>query len=144
MPSAPTSVAELRRLTALWQRRLGLGHFAIGVRIGDPEEGCTAAVLQPRPEYEEAVITFAPWLVGRGDPGDGLIVPLEEWDARRVEVTVVHELLHVCVKPMTRTLDLVDGHLHRDSEAILRAALEAAEERVVDRLARALVAAFAV
>lgn len=144
MPSSITTLGEVRRLVARWAPRLGLLGYEVHVRAGDAEElgGCAAQVAVGVQDYREAVIELAPWAIGRAPYPEGMMVERDGWTPARVEATVVHELLHIAVKPMTRTLELIDGHLHRDSASILDRAHRAAEERVVDALAVALVEAW--
>lgn len=53
-----------------------------------------------------------------------------------VDVTIVHELLHLLVRECRRTFNLVEGQVHRDVFDLLRQHFETAEEQLVERVAR--------
>lgn len=60
-------------------------------------------------------------------------------DDRRIEATVVHELLHVFCKDVENVFDLIDGQLHRDVDSVVLESFGNANESVIDRLAHRLV-----
>lgn len=140
-PRPIATEAELRKLIRRWAPRLGLADWRIDVIIGELE-GDNAEVRQHEHEYREAVIVFPPWFVGLAEYPDGQLRPRDHWAPGDAEATVVHELLHLATKPIARALALMDGQIHPHTEAVLEGAVTAAEERVVDNLARALVAAW--
>lgn len=53
-----------------------------------------------------------------------------------VDVTVVHELLHLIFRRGRRIVDELDGLIHRDVHKLLEERFEVAEELAVERLAR--------
>lgn len=129
------SERELARRARLWARRLGIGHYRIELVIGATEDSDHIAEAKRTTPYEEATLIFQPWTVGQGAPPEGAKALTDEL----LEQTLVHELLHVAVKPMFATLALLEDHLHPAAAALFAKAFEDAEERVVDRLAWALV-----
>ena len=65
---------------------------------------------------------------------------IETGDPAEVDVTIVHELLHLLLRETRRTLDLIGGQLHRDAMAVISEHHRVAEEIVADRVSRAVVA----
>jgi hypothetical protein len=59
---------------------------------------------------------------------------------RKIEITVVHELLHALVRPWRRLLNAVEDDLPARAHHALHEEQEHEEEQLVDRLAYALVA----
>lgn len=132
--------AQLGELVRLWQRRLGLEHWEIHHRIGPVEDAY--AQVDHQPNYERALITFAPWLLKQEMPPENVLqLPLTD---RRREEVVVHELLHCWTRDYRAILEeLIHDQVHRDVYSVLSDAVEMAEEKSIDRLASALVRSFA-
>lgn len=82
------------------------------------------AIVQTAEDYLEARIFFTDEALDR--------------DAPDVEVTIVHELLHPAMRELRGVIDRVQ--LHPAEAGSVLSALSSAEERVVDRLSRAIVA----
>ena len=134
--------AQLRGLFKLWQTRLGLGTWKIGVEFAECGRECHDIVLMEthRPaDYDTATIQVQPFALTGDIPEGWVIQPLTD---EYLEIKVVHELLH-CVMRDMRFCDVsIDGQLHRDVDAAWQIVQKRAEEQTVDRLATALVKAF--
>ncbi len=92
-------------------------------------------MTSPTKYSDEALLRFAPWLLGQADrPPE--VLPAADDEA---EVVVVHELLHVALRDVDRGHEIVEGQLHRDVEAVFLASQSAALERSIERLSLALV-----
>jgi hypothetical protein len=81
------------------------------------------------------------------DSADDATVALSEgffdWPERQRRRTLIHELLHCSLRPLTvAAYDPVEGTLSPSVRDVWRSALDEAEERTVDRLAAALVSKF--
>jgi transcriptional regulator of heat shock response len=124
LPSSPTGVTrkQLAARVELWRRRL-TPEWRIAVSTDEPDDG-TAAQIQASGDYH-----FAQIQVARKVLADHLA---------EVDVTIVHELLHLTLREMRRVVDLVDGQVHPDVHEVLAAAHGSAEEAVVERLARVI------
>lgn len=118
---------QLVKLTADWQARLGLQEWRIAVVFGELPE------MRANVDYNAlkrwATITYNPAEVIGGSEDDDV----------RVAVTVVHELLHLMLVPLTATAERLHGHDDEGAEGVYRDALLLAEEVFVDRLAYAIV-----
>lgn len=127
--------ARLRRLARLWAGRLGLSHLEIELVVEALDDD-TKANADLSPNYDFARITFQPWMIGRGDPPERTL-PGELADAG-VEKTLVHELLHVALKPIRRVRAGFEEQVHPDAWSLFENLVDGAEETVVDRVAVAL------
>lgn len=80
------------------------------------------AVIQADDDYHHARLWLAPETRagGRGE----------------LDVTLVHELLHLELRELRRTIDLIDGHVHRELATMLDERWTSLEEQTVDRLSR--------
>lgn len=125
---------QLESLVRLWQERLGLGGWRLVVEVETPDGG-NAATASPTRYSDEARLRFAPWLLGKAErPAE--VLPAHDDE---VEVVVVHELLHLALRDLDRGHEIIEGHLHRDVEAVFLAGQNAALERSIERLSLALV-----
>lgn len=131
---------RLRELVTVWQQRLGLDKWDIHVEIRQADDDCSA-MTQRSENYDTATIVFQPWMAGQAPaPTDW---PGRPWDETEVEKTVVHELLHCCLRDLKyAAVEPLDGHLHRDVDKIFQHGVSSAEEKVVARLSEALVNAW--
>lgn len=131
---------NLRRLVTEWASRLGLNAWDLHVEVKQLDDDTSAQTHRSR-TYDAATITFQPWMAGHGDyPTDW---PGRPWDDAEIEKTVVHELLHCCCRDLKHaSVDPLDGQLHRDVLQVWEAGVYKAEEKVVARLADALVNAW--
>lgn len=135
---------RLHELLGVWSERLGLQNWRIALRVGGLDDESSSMEVARSTTYERAVIHVAPWLLGLAPvPEDALFGE----DARRdewVEASLVHELLHLYTRDIRAVVrDDLCGQLSRDAYALAEAAIARAEEQCVDRLAEALVRAFA-
>lgn len=53
-----------------------------------------------------------------------------------LDVTIVHELVHLLLRELRRTIDLLDGQVHRDVHRLLEERFRHEEELLVERVAR--------
>jgi hypothetical protein len=115
-----------------WRPRLGLQHWQLTVEWpaerddDDPDAERPKASTWRARDYDEARVSFDPHRVG-------------DWDRREANVLAVHELLHLPTREVEYVLDLIDSHLHRDSQELVERAHRHAVEGAVDRLAYRLV-----
>jgi hypothetical protein len=108
--------SELQELCAEWQSRLGLAHWKMSVRFGDPNEmGSCIANESHQPEFETALIKIL-----KPSAYSGLF-------PQDMEQSLVHELLHILVSPLEP-----EGGYHGTQDFLF--------EQTIDRLARILVA----
>lgn len=119
---------ELERRVELWRALLA------------PEWRITLEPRGPHPDEEEhrynaAVQADDDYLHARLWVRDGFYraKPLGE-----VDVTIVHELVHLGLRELRRTLDELDGLVHRDVRELLVERFRTEEERLVERLARVI------
>ena len=121
--------AKIRELVRIWQKRLKLDRQAVTLIFVDecPYEGDELCLAETKPNknYDRARIWF-------------YLDQLEKYDDDEVEVTVIHELLHVAHKGIEKCIGLLDNVLTNDSLAVYEAAFDMHNERFIDRLAWAL------
>lgn len=124
---------QLRRLADRWAPRLGLDGWTIDITIGTSELGAgDSAMCRPAAYYRRARIQVAPDALERGQ------------GAPTWEHLVVHELLHIATRDIRQAaLEYLDGQVAPAAHEVYELAFERALEGEVDRLAGALVAAFA-
>jgi hypothetical protein len=71
------------------------------------------------------------------------LLELGKWDpSEYVEVSVVHELLHMCLRDIVRASDFIRTDIHPTTRDSWDNAFEQAEEQTVERMAFALVRAW--
>lgn len=128
--AADVTQDELAAIVAFWIPKLGLERWDIQIEWdekewrelhGDDSSGPDASMHRSR-DYDQASILF--------NPND-----YAKWPPLKAHRIVVHELLHALTRDVEHVLDLLDGHLHRDVESVLRATHRHAIEGAVDRLA---------
>lgn len=129
--SKPTKRWAEARLR-VWIDRLGLGHWDIVLDWETPSDEGTYAQCWRASDYDRATIHVCP-----------------EWASYSrefLEPILVHELLHVSLRDVSRANDFALKAVEDNTVAnnIAVAAWKRAEEGVVDRLARALVASYPV
>lgn len=116
----PERASEIRRWISIWQAKLGLSHWDIRLidREPDPDESASVAIW--------ALNHIAVVRVGPGVPPHGL------------ERTVVHELLHIVLRPLefwgAETREYVPGPLHSFLERTERDEREVAIEKLTHAL----------
>jgi hypothetical protein len=132
----------LALLLDLWKKRLGLESWIIEMKVGEIDEPGSYMEVDKSTQYERAVLYVAPFTLGAGDvPKEALAIPITD---EFVEASLVHELLHLVLRDVTIIVrqDL-DGSLHPYALEQVQNAAMRAEERVVDKLAVALVRSLA-
>lgn len=127
--SRPTE-AWVERRCKTWADRLGLGHWTITVDWDQPtDEGKLATVYRSH-DYDTArIILTSDW---------------QKMTRSDLDQTIVHELLHLNVRDLSRAHDYLLEAVEDNTAAtnIAIAAWKRAEEGCVDRLATALASAF--
>lgn len=131
--------AQLRSLFERWVPRLGLERWDLELRVEDCESDVAYMEVERSFTYERAVIRCQPWVLTGQVPDELMTLRLTP---RRIESSLVHELLHLHTRDLVKVANTVDGQLHRDAFRIYDDAVDRAEEQLVDRLAVALVTAF--
>ena len=141
--------AILNEHVTVWKQRLGLGRWTIAVKF-EPQNiigndgGGSAAQCHRHDQYDRAVISFSPFLTGDGDWPECLEQTIWSDDTEHfMECIVVHELLHCVMRDIMTASEHVDFEIAGPSKRIWDSAWKVAEEQTVDRLAHALVDAFA-
>ncbi len=134
----------LRDLVTLWQNRLGLDHWEVVVKFAEPElDGRTCVMKVDRSHYyDHATITVHPAAIGKGELPASIerdILDQASDHTAFYERTIVHELLHCCLRDLMEAGELVGDQLHRDVRAVWDEAWRRAEEATVERLAKALI-----
>lgn len=135
---------DLRSLLGLWQRRLSLDHWFLVLKVGGCEDASTYMEVHRSTVYQRAVVHCQPWMLGEGEAPEDVLIRGDDLTDSFVEESLVHELLHLHTRDMRAIVrDDLDGQVHRDVYTVLEAGMSRAEEQCVDRLASALVRAFA-
>lgn len=138
---------RLQALLTVWQERLGLQLWDIDLAVhdaipdGEPLDEHTWMRTVRHSAYQRAVVAVASHLLDDGPPHPARWEDVSV-DDRRVETILVHELLHCWVAPLTDVADAVEDEIRPEMYRVLRDWTYQAEERVVDTMARALVASF--
>lgn len=118
--------AVIERLVRRWVPRLGLERWRIEFcwdEPCDPEKERAKVVRSCF--YDRATLYFA------SDFGS--------WSLESAEQTVVHELLHLCLRDVDEVLSDLDGQLQRDAAEMVDRRYRQAMESFVDRLSCRLV-----
>jgi len=136
--------ARLRELFEVWRSRLGLEGWRVVLEVGGVSDPTSYMECTRSPFYERAAIHVQPWMVEQGEaPGEVMFRGPHLTDDF-VESSLVHELLHLHLRDLRAVVrEDLDGQLHPDAFHHVERAAERAEEQAVDRLAEALVRAFA-
>lgn len=82
------------------------------------------AMIQASEDYHHADLWIAPAVL-REELGE-------------IDVTIVHELLHLLMREMRRTLDLIEGQVAPAVHSLLEQRFTTEEEGAVERLARVI------
>jgi hypothetical protein len=118
---------QIEKLVADWIPRLGLEHWQVEIDWDkEPEVESSQAEVSWSASYDRAELHF------RSNYG--------EWDLRRAEQIVVHELLHVALRDLNMAGISVIGALEGPAAQIFSDWFDHELEGFVDRLAKALVA----
>lgn len=127
-----------------WVKILGLQNYLIIVLYEDCDDKYSyMEITRSRNEYQRAKLVVPKWLIGESKVPDDLLITPNMVDKYFWEESLVHELLHVCVNPMTLVVrNDLDGYLHHDVFNQVEKAFIRAEEKVVDNLAVALCKAY--
>jgi hypothetical protein len=103
-----------------WRERL-TPEWRITLSAEDPDNENNAQVRSSE-HYHWAEVRIAPKAAAAG--------------GGELDVTIVHELLHLLMRDMRRIVDLVEDQVHRDVHTIIFDTFLSAEEAAVERLAR--------
>lgn len=121
---------KVEALVAVWKERLRLNEWRIGIEFSSSSDEDCYAEAKPSKHYDAADLTF-------------YRKRMNELDEYEVEVTVVHELLHLAHRDVEHIVDLLDDVLVADVAQIFGDAMKHVSEAFIDRQARVLVAAYA-
>jgi hypothetical protein len=128
--------AEIERITAVWQERLGLDRWDIRVRWElSPPKGCDAEVRIAK-DYEQASIRIQQTDDPESDPQTK---PFTTWSQEYANYTVVHELLHIFEYQTKRSVEALEGVISASAYDMFAAWYDHGAENWVDRLAQRLV-----
>lgn len=138
---------QIIEMLAVWQKRLGLSEWTIAVTWSDdnPEvDGHACHMKVTRSQfYKRATLDIGPTAISFTNLPDciekdvianGIYTHLEY-----VEISIVHELLHLSLRDLMRATELAEQELHPSVRSIVGEAQQQAEEGIVEQLAQALV-----
>lgn len=126
-----------------WTKILGLTNWKINVVYEDCDDESSYMEITRSIDYHRAKLIIPLWAIGEKDPPKDLLMHPEKIDETFWEESLVHELLHLVVTPMSVVIRQdIEYQLHRDVYSLLEKTMMHAEERVVDNLSVALVRAF--
>lgn len=117
------TLAELEARVEKW-RALLAPEWRITITTDGPDDREHRACITADDDYLHAALYVAP---ATRDEALG-----------ELDVTIVHELLHLHFRELRRTIDLIDGHVHRDAATVLEDRFLSVEELTVERLARVI------
>lgn len=130
-------------LLELWKSRLGLSEWRIAVVYEDCDDESSYMEIIRSIDYHRAKLIIPRWVIGEEEPPKNLLIDPKTVDENFWEESLVHELLHLIVTPMSVVIRQdIEYQLHRDVHSLLEKTMIHAEERVVDNLAVALCKAF--
>lgn len=140
---------QLTELVTRWQARLGLEHWRVVVRLEDTVmvgERRVFARTQRSEYFDRATLTFDKTIIETGKLEDCIEADLLHAGTvsmeRFIEETVVHELLHMSLRNIMETGDIIREELTRSEADVWDKAWRRAEEELCERTAIALVTAF--
>lgn len=114
----------------IWQSRLCLGHWEIEFKEGDLPEGEEWA------EHRQAFV----WRARDYNTATLCLNPdFTEWSRRKLNLSIVHELLHLITRETEFILDQLEGLVHRDVDRLLSDSHRHAVEGAIDFLSYRLV-----
>lgn len=126
-----------------WTEILGLSDWRIVVVYEDCDDETSYMEIVRSVDYRRAKLVIPLWAISKKDPPKDLILDPKNVNESFWEESLVHELLHLVVTPMSVVIRQdIEYQLHRDVFSLLEKTLCHAEERVVDNLSVALVKAF--
>jgi hypothetical protein len=129
------TLAKLKKRVAYWNKRLeplGITHWRITVEIhDDPFDDMPSATARTSTshKYDSAWIQFQRSFLDEVE---------ETSDWQELDEVIIHELLHVAFRDLTNVHHLLDNQLSTADCEHFHHALTMAEEKVVERLARAI------
>lgn len=112
---------QLERIVRDWQQRLGLERWEITIEWDKPTDDNVMAEIAPYQTYDTATLKFSADHV--------------KWSAAIGEQTVVHELLHVCLRDVSTSWRAASDELHPAAKQHADGRYTDATEGFVDRLA---------
>lgn len=126
-----------------WTNILGLTNWKINVVYGDCYDESSYMEIIRSIDYHRAKLIIPLWAIGKQDPPKDLLLSPNYINETFWEESLVHELLHLVVTPMSVIIRQdIEYQLHRDVYSLLERTSMHAEERVVDNLSVALCKAF--
>ena len=137
------TIQRLTELVDLWKVRLGLGNWRIILTIGELEDETSLMEIRRSTDHDRARIFIPTWMIDDNEPLPDIIDVRASLTDEVIEVSLVHELLHLNTRDMRVVVgNDIETFLHRDVHTQVENAFRRAEEHMVDRLAVALVRAF--
>lgn len=134
-------------MLAIWQSRLGLSDWTIAVTWPEdnPEIDGHACHMKVQSShfYKRATLSIGPTsmnfdnmldCIERDVIASGIYTHLEY-----VEFSIVHELLHLALRDIMCTMELVNQELHPTVRRVVTEATQRAEEATVEMMAQTLV-----
>lgn len=116
---------QLDWLVRVWQVRLGLERWEVGIDWSKPCADENVAEAERSQFYDSAKV--------RVEPG------WAKWSPEYAEATIVHELLHMLHRDVDQAVYDIDGQLQRDAWIMAERRYRHAMEGFVDRMAQRLV-----
>lgn len=123
------TINQLRKRVEFWQGKLGLEHWRIEcITMCTETEGGphAAATVHTAAHYDSCDFQFTYDLIEQGP-----------W---RLDVAIVHEWLHVLMRDLDETFNLVERWMPEAAYSNFEDTVDHAREGLVERLARAIVA----
>ena len=120
------TLAQLKKRVTYWQKKLGIPHIRVDVKLADPRyENDAYATCSPSLHYDQTTITFRTHLIeGTSDV-----------DSRDLDEVIVHELLHFMFRDFDAAARSTESQLAPQAQELLDDRLRHEEERLVDKLA---------
>lgn len=126
-----------------WTNILGLTDWRINIVYQDCDDESSYMEIVRSIDYRRAKLVIPLWAIDEKDPPKDLLINPNNVHESFWEESLVHELLHLIVTPMSIIIrEDIQYQLHRDVFSLLEKTSIHAEERVVDNLAVALCRAF--
>ncbi len=126
-PTVVWSKVRVNQVLKTWQKRMGQQHWRVNVIWDDALLGSdtTSAMMSMSTDYDDATLILSH--------------SIQRMGVKEMNVTILHEVIHLVLNDLSFFAEMLDGHLHRDIDSMLRTQWSHDVERVTDRLAWSLV-----